>query len=334
MSPVSTPAGVTFVRDDAKTPVWSIPPALAFMRDARARRKIVVFGTISDYVGNSDRKYIRAAREALAVADHVVFTGPNASKCLRAKRDSDGDALRAFYSVAAARDHLATVLQPGDLVLLKGGARDGLSELIPTTAPGGTAPARASLEAADADARPIRVVVGLGNPGPRYENTPHSIGYRIVDRLASSFGGAFTPSGEASVARIESDQDTVYLVKLAAMMNDSGPVLVEVATRLGLGAAECVLIHDDIDLPVGVVRVVERGGDGGHKGVRSVLHAFRTDAIRRVRVGVGRPEKGDRSVDHLLAPFSPADLPAIDAACEVAARHVAEMVGFRKGELV
>ena len=107
--------------DDAKAPLWSIPAVLDFMKDARAGRKIVVIGTISDYTGNSDRAYVSVARQALAAADQVVFVGSRASKSLKARRHPQDDALlQAFPSVEAACAQLHDYFRAGDLVLLKG----------------------------------------------------------------------------------------------------------------------------------------------------------------------------------------------------------------------
>jgi UDP-N-acetylmuramyl pentapeptide synthase len=122
LSPVER-NGITFVRDDWKASLGTIPAALRFMKDARAARKIVVIGTISDY-GNSNvlgrRIYPSLAAEALESADHVVFIGPQTSKCLKARRHADDQALQAFFSMEHARDYLLQLLRPGDLVLLKG----------------------------------------------------------------------------------------------------------------------------------------------------------------------------------------------------------------------
>lgn len=119
MSPVEI-GGVTFLRDDWKAPFWSLPAALELVREARASRKIVVIGTLSDYAGSTAPKYVAVARSALAVADHVFFVGGNAERCLRARRDAADGSLRAFPTVQAGADFLRRFLLPGDLVLLKG----------------------------------------------------------------------------------------------------------------------------------------------------------------------------------------------------------------------
>jgi UDP-N-acetylmuramoyl-tripeptide--D-alanyl-D-alanine ligase len=131
MSPVEHADGVTFIRDDWKASLGTIGPALQFMKDARAERKIVVMGTISDYPGNATRWYARVAGEALAVADHVVFVGPGATRALRAQRSPSDDALHAFGTVKDAADFLKGFWRPGDLVLVKGsGTADHLARIV------------------------------------------------------------------------------------------------------------------------------------------------------------------------------------------------------------
>ena len=130
MSPITRPDGVTFIADTWKASLWSIPAALQFIQQAQAPRKTVVIGTISDYSCEHERAYILIAREALEVADHVVFVGPRASKCLKAKRHPDDRALQAFYSKHAACDYLREWLRPGDLVLIKASASDQLRTIV------------------------------------------------------------------------------------------------------------------------------------------------------------------------------------------------------------
>ena len=130
MSSVQLEDGVTFIRDDWKAPVWSIENAFDFMRDARAARKIVVLGTLSDYSGPNRPRYVKAARQALGFADLVVFVGPRASASLRAKR-RDQENLFAFPSLDRASAFLSDYLRTGDLVLLKGSIRtDHLERLV------------------------------------------------------------------------------------------------------------------------------------------------------------------------------------------------------------
>jgi UDP-N-acetylmuramyl pentapeptide synthase len=123
--------GVTFIRDDFKAPLWSVGPALRFLAEARAPRKVAVIGTISDYGPRASAVYTSVAREALDSADEVVFVGPQAPRAVGARNHPRGEALHQFVSPRDASDYLARSLRPGDLVLLKGSHRaDHLVRLV------------------------------------------------------------------------------------------------------------------------------------------------------------------------------------------------------------
>ena len=289
MSPVIRDDGVTFIRDDAKAPLWSIPAVLDFMKAARAGRKIVVIGTISDYTGNSDRAYVSVARQALAAADQVVFVGSRASKSLKARRDPQDNALQAFPSVEAAGAQLRNFFRPGDLVLLKGIQHDRLEELITTR---GTGEAQGGAPLAEPS---IHAVVGLGNPGAQYQGTPHNVGQTALDFLARSLRAEWVREEQAMLARIELPTRIVYLIKPLTYVNVTGPMLSQLARRLNFAVDQCVLVHDDMDLPLGALRVRMKGSDGGHRGVASIQRVFGRDTFRRVKIGVGRPEQKGRA---------------------------------------
>jgi PTH1 family peptidyl-tRNA hydrolase len=120
---------------------------------------------------------------------------------------------------------------------------------------------------------------------------------------------------QAVVARVEWGGAAVYLIKPLTYVNAAGPVLVRLAQRLAIKPTTCVLVHDDADLPLGAVRARMKGSAGGHRGVRSILEAFRTDAVRRVKVGVGRSTRQEQLAAHVLAAFTPAERPVIDRVC-------------------
>jgi aminoacyl-tRNA hydrolase len=331
MSPTVSPDGVTFIRDDAKAPLWSIPLSLQFLKDARASRRIIVIGTISDYLGNSRSKYLDVVRQAMEVADHVMVVGPRATTCLKAKRHPTDDAVHAARSVEAARQHLERLLRPGDLVLLKGSRVDRLQSLVDTRiVPSGERPdSSAANWASIHPGASITMVVGLGNPADTYVDTPHNTGQRALELLAASLDAAWTTDDDAMVARVEQPQGACYLVKPLTRMNETGPALRRLVDRLGVGADKCILLHDDVDLPIGTVRTRLGGGDGGHRGVRSVLAAFQSDAARRVKIGVGRPEHRGDVARHVLAPFDAAELPIIDKACADAAARALALAGMK-----
>jgi len=165
-------------------------------------------------------------------------------------------------------------------------------------------------------------VVGLGNPGAEYRDTRHNVGQRVLDLLAQMLKRPWRREGQALVAHGQWRGQTVHLVKPLAFMNQSGPVVARSLQRLGAGPADLVLVYDDIDLPLGAVRTRMKGSHGGHNGVRSVIEALGTSDIRRVKVGIGRPDQKADVVDHVLAGFAQDELPVIDAAVAVAAERV------------
>ncbi|MDX6519286.1 MAG: UDP-N-acetylmuramoyl-tripeptide--D-alanyl-D-alanine ligase [Gaiellaceae bacterium] len=129
MSPVPY-RGATLIRDDRKASLWSFPPVLEFLAEARAERKLLVVGTISDYPGSAVRKYRDLAEEALAVADHVVFVGPNSHYGLKARGNVAGR-VHMFATLEEAREYLEREVRPGDLILVKGSRRaDRLERLV------------------------------------------------------------------------------------------------------------------------------------------------------------------------------------------------------------
>ena len=364
MSPVQGDDGVTFMRDDWKAPFWTIAPTFHFMQQARATRKVVVIGTISDYIGDSSRRYVEIARQALAVADCVLFVGPRASACLRAKQDAS-DQLFAFPSLRNASTFLSGYLRSGDLVLLKGSTRtDHLERLIlvrtggvecwraacgrmyfcndcslvheasdpePIKTIARTSPARpetiANEDAASAGDQPTLVVVGLGNPGERYTGTPHNVGQRVVDILAQRFTGTWAREGDfAMVAHTHWQGRPICLMKLLTLINDAGPTLLPLARELGFNVKECIFVHDDLDLPIGTIRTRQRGGDGGHRGVQSIVQAFQDDKFRRIKIGIGKPGADQSVADYVLTPFPLEQHAAVDAANHAAANRVMELI--------
>jgi peptidyl-tRNA hydrolase, PTH1 family len=164
------------------------------------------------------------------------------------------------------------------------------------------------------------VIVGLGNPGPEHRDTRHNVGHRVVDTLARTLRRPWTHEGRFAVVKAQWRGDAVYLVKLPTFMNVSGPAVAGVLHRLGVGPADLILVYDDLDLPLGTVRIRMKGSHGGHNGVRSVIEALGTSDIRRVKVGIGRPEGKAAVPDHVLSAFEPeerddADL-AVATACD------------------
>jgi peptidyl-tRNA hydrolase, PTH1 family len=166
------------------------------------------------------------------------------------------------------------------------------------------------------------VIAGLGNPGPQYACTRHNVGHRVVERLARRLHARWRRQGRAHVARGEWSGESVALVKPTAYMNVSGPAVGAALGQLDAGAEDLILVYDDIDLPLGAVRVKMKGSHGGHNGVRSVIETLGTSDIRRVKVGIGRPADKDGVVDWVLTEFERDELPTLEEAVEEAADRV------------
>jgi peptidyl-tRNA hydrolase, PTH1 family len=175
-----------------------------------------------------------------------------------------------------------------------------------------------------------QVVIGLGNPGPEYHDTRHNVGQRVLDVLATRLHRAWRSDRTGMVARTQWRGVPLVLVKPRSFMNVSGPVVATALRHAEADAADLVLVYDDIDMELGKVRTRMKGSAGGHNGVRSVIEALGTDAIRRVKIGIGRPTHKGEVPDHVLSVFEAAEMPAVDAAVEAAADRVLELVAGRR----
>ena len=170
------------------------------------------------------------------------------------------------------------------------------------------------------------VVVGLGNPGPEYRDTRHNVGQWVVEALARKLRASWRREGAHHVAQAQWRGDTIYLVKPHSFMNVSGPPVATVLRRLHASSADLILVFDDLDLPLGAVRVRLKGSSGGHNGVTSVIEALGTSDIRRVKLGIGRPEHKGQVADHVLTGFDDDERETIDKAVEEAVERVLTLV--------
>ena len=177
-----------------------------------------------------------------------------------------------------------------------------------------------------------QAIIGLGNPGSEYRDTRHNVGHRVLDGLAKTLGARFERAGGHRVARARWRGETVHLLQPQSFMNVCGPAVARLSRRLHLGAADLIIVFDDLDLPLGKVRVRMKGSAGGHNGVRSLIEALGTDAFRRVKVGIGRPgapgRDKDKVVDHVLSPFFPDERETVEAACSEAAALALELLAL------
>jgi len=150
------------------------------------------------------------------------------------------------------------------------------------------------------------LVAGLGNPGGQYERTRHNAGWLVVDELAGRHGGSFRGKFSGRLSEIRVDDRRVALLKPETYMNESGRSIAAAASFFKAPSETLMVVHDDVDLEEGRLQVRSGGGLAGHNGLRSIANALGTQDFLRLRIGVGRPERGDpRPVaDWVLSPFS------------------------------
>jgi PTH1 family peptidyl-tRNA hydrolase len=152
------------------------------------------------------------------------------------------------------------------------------------------------------------LVVGLGNPGPRYAATRHNIGFGVVELLALRAGARFKGHrSRCEIAETRLAAKPVVLAKPLSFMNESGGPVNAAAKFFKVPVARVVVIHDDLDLPFGTIRLKRGGGEGGHNGLRSVSSALGSKDYLRVRFGVGRPPGRQDPADFVLREFAAAE---------------------------
>ena len=155
------------------------------------------------------------------------------------------------------------------------------------------------------------LVAGLGNPGREYERTRHNAGWMVVDELAGRHGGAFKGKFSGRLADVRLGDARLALLKPETYMNESGRSIAAAARFFKVPAEQLLVVHDDVDLEVGRVQARLGGGLAGHNGLRSISQSLGTQEFLRVRIGVGRPGRGDRRsvADYVLAPFEAEERP-------------------------
>ena len=149
-----------------------------------------------------------------------------------------------------------------------------------------------------------RLIVGLGNPGGKYQFTRHNIGFMVVDHLAQDWRLALDKQKfDTAFGRGKVENLPVILAKPMTFMNRVGPAVRNLAHFFRLDTQDITVIHDDLDLVFGTLKIKEKGGDGGHNGVKSLIAAFGTDAFTRIRIGIGRPQDEQGITNYVLSKF-------------------------------
>ncbi len=165
------------------------------------------------------------------------------------------------------------------------------------------------------------LVVGLGNPGPQYAKTRHNVGFMVADLLAGRMGAAFKvhKKSGAEIVTGRLGHRPVVLAKPRTYMNESGRQVGPLAKFYSVSPADVIVIHDELDIDFGQIRLKLGGGEGGHNGLRSVANALGTKDFQRVRIGIGRPPGRKDPAAFVLENFSAAERPEVPTLCEMAA---------------
>lgn len=161
------------------------------------------------------------------------------------------------------------------------------------------------------------VIVGLGNPGSKYEQTRHNVGFMFVDKLAESYNVSFVldKQKEALIADIYIDGKKHLLVKPVTYMNNSGNAVIKVLNYWNIDPSELIVVYDDMDLEVGKIRIRKFGSAGGHNGMKSIIAHIQTQDFKRIRIGIGRSQD---NIEHVLGKFKPSERPLIEDAVSLA----------------
>ena len=170
----------------------------------------------------------------------------------------------------------------------------------------------------------MKLIVGLGNPGIEYQFTPHNLGFLAIDRIADDCGVEVrNRQCRALTARAVIEEQQVLLAKPETYMNLSGLSVRELVAKHGLDpATDLILIYDELDLPLGTIRIRQRGSSAGHNGMESVIGALGTQEFLRIRLGIGPDRKISDSIKYVLTPFRKRELKKVDEVLDSAAEAV------------
>lgn len=161
------------------------------------------------------------------------------------------------------------------------------------------------------------MLVGLGNPGPRYVDTRHNLGYRVAEAFASRHGTEhFRSDGDRLEARLRVGGEEMLVVKPLTFMNESGVAVKRVLAKHGVEPEDLLVAHDDLDIELGEVRLKRGGGHGGHNGLRSILAETGESEFVRLRLGIRRPEPSRDAAAWVLTPFAEDEYPVVAAMVE------------------
>jgi PTH1 family peptidyl-tRNA hydrolase len=159
----------------------------------------------------------------------------------------------------------------------------------------------------------VKIIAGLGNPGPEHRGSRHNVGFGVVEGLAREYGiGLRAGRGDFVSGRGSIGGTAVELVLPLTYMNRSGDAVALVLEQRGTSIGDLIVVCDDVDLPLGRLRLRRAGGDGGHRGLKSIIERLESQEFARLRLGVGRPPEGTETSDYVLDGFLPNEVETVE----------------------
>ncbi len=179
----------------------------------------------------------------------------------------------------------------------------------------------------DRDAASPFLIVGLGNPGREYRDSRHNIGFKVVDNLVKNFNIGFSRrQADALVTDCRSEDEKLIFAKPQTFMNLSGKSVSTLLRYYRIDFARCLIIYDDLDLPLGSIRIRSEGGSGGHKGMKSIIDVLATNELPRMRLGIGRPAGSTDPAEYVLDTFSADEVQIVDMTLDRAVNCVVTFI--------
>jgi len=173
----------------------------------------------------------------------------------------------------------------------------------------------------------VRLIAGLGNPGKKYQASRHNLGFMAIDRLADIYQAmVFLPRFHGRIAQVKIAEEEVFLLKPYTSMNSSGISIAQAMNKLKLPPEKLIVIHDDMDLALGKIKIALGAGSAGHKGIASIFWSLHTKDFYRIRLGIGKPAEEEDLVEYVLSDFREEEQEQVDEMLDQACQAVLVLV--------
>ncbi len=173
----------------------------------------------------------------------------------------------------------------------------------------------------------MRLIAGLGNPGKKYQYSRHNLGFMVIDRLSRIHQAKiFWPRFQGRVAKTRIESEDVALLKPHTFMNLSGESVAQALNKFRLKPDKLIVIHDDLDLAIGQIKITFGGGSAGHNGIESIIDRLGVKEFHRLRLGIGKPPEKDDAVSFVLSEFGPGEMEAVERMMENACQAVRVLI--------